>query len=96
MKQTFKYWIYARVPAGKSKPVFELSDIKWSGKYADERVFIGEHEVEHDLPDERDITQAAVASLEAKKEEMRATAAAAIAEVDSQIQSLLAIEQVPA
>lgn len=96
MRHTFKCWIFAK--SYNSRVVYELSDLDWRmGGNTFGRTFVSEHSVELDLPEISTITPGIIASLEAKKEEMRATAAAAIAEVDGQIQSLLAIEQeVPA
>jgi hypothetical protein len=92
MKQTFKYWIYAQ-PTG-SRMVYTLSDIEWGDfQGATERVLIGAHTITHELPDISESVPAVVAKLEAKKLAMQATAAAAIAEVDGQIQSLMAIGQ---
>lgn len=93
MKHEFKVWIYAKT-AG-SKVVYELSDIEWYDPTTmhDPRVFIGAHTVTLDLPDISEFVPDVVAQLEARKTAMQATAAAAIAEVDGQIQSLLAIGQ---
>jgi len=90
MQQTFKYWIYANVRNGQV--VYELSDIEWtSADCIRERVLIGEHTITHDLPEASKFTPLIVEKLQAKKQVMQATAAAAIAEVDGQIQNLLAI-----
>lgn len=92
MTQTFKYWIYAERVGSRLE--YKLSDLEW-GNYegARERVLIGTHTITHELPELADSVPAILAALEAKKLAMQATAAAAIAEVDGQIQSLLAIGQ---
>ena len=90
MQQTFKYWIYAQRVG--TQVVYALSDLEW-GDYEGtrERVLISEHTITHELPDISETVPAIVEKLQAKKEAMQATAAAAIAEVDGQIQNLLAI-----
>ena len=90
MKHTFNYWIYAK-PVG-SEVKYELSDIEWSFDTSTPRVLVSAHTVTLELPDIADSTPAIIAILEERKAGMRATASAAIAEVDGQIQSLLAIE----
>jgi len=91
MKHEFKYWIYAKVRFD-GRMVYELSDIEWSNAdILKERVLVSAHTVTLDLPDAAEFTPAIVEKLQAKKEVMQATAAAAIAEVEGQIQSLLAI-----
>lgn len=90
MKQTFKYWIYAERVGSQLE--YMLSHLEW-GNYegSRERVLISTHTITHELPELSDSVPAIIAALEARKEAMKATAAAAIAEVDGQIQSLIAI-----
>lgn len=91
MQQTFKYWIYAKISeSGRIR--YELSDLEWAGETSlQSRVLISAHTITHELPDIAEVTPAIVEKLQAKKQAMQATAAAAIAQVDGQIQSLLAI-----
>jgi len=89
MKQTFTYWIYAK-PRG-SQLVYELSDLEWTESGLNGRVLIEERTLTLDLPDLNEALPKVVAALEVKKKEMLAVSKAAIAEVDNQIQSLLAI-----
>ena len=90
MKQTFKFWIYAQ-PRG-SEVIYALSDLQWGDwEGASQKVLVTEHTITLELPELSESTPAIVEALEKKKEEMKATASAAIAEVDAQIQSLLAI-----
>lgn len=92
MKQTFKYWIYAKLTGSRME--YELSDINWTGTdMLKNRVLVSAHTVTLELPDIAESLPAMVAQLETTKQEMQATAAAAIAEVDAKIQSLLAIGQ---
>ena len=90
MQQTFKYWIYAK-HGSDGRIRFQLSDLEWTGEFLKDRVLIGEFTVDHEVPEISEVTPAIVEKLQAKKQVMQATAAAAIAEVDGQIQNLLAI-----
>ena len=96
MKQTFKYWIYARCSSATNQISFEISDLEWTGRHLEGRVLIREYEVEHEMPDIKDITPEIVKGLEAMREGIRAEMSVEIMTVDNRIQSLLAIEQVQA
>ena len=92
MKQTFKFWIFARTNY-TGKVILDLSDFDWRiGNDPAGRVFVSEHSIELDVPDVAEVTPAVIEQLEAKKKEMAAVSQAAIAEIDGQIQSLLALE----
>jgi len=90
MPKTFKYWIYAKL-CSDGRIRFQLSDLEWTGEYLRDRVLIGEFTVEHEVPDISEVTPAIIENLQLRKEIMQAASAAAIAEVDGQIQNLLAI-----
>ena len=54
--------------------------------------YLGEQEVTFDVPDEKEFVGDIIAGLEATRDKMRATANAAITEVDERIASYLALE----
>ena len=88
MKQTFTYWLYVKTTG--SEPTVYLSDIKWFNK--DKGEPIAEYQVEHEVPSAKDLTPIVVSQLKAERDEMRAIANAAIAEIDNKITNLLALE----
>ena len=89
MKTTFKYFIFAQYSAGSDNNLrIFLSDWKFEDP---EYVLLGEHEVEHPI-DMTGVNALVAAGLVTKQAAMRATASAAITEIDNQIASLLALD----
>jgi UTP-glucose-1-phosphate uridylyltransferase len=60
--------------------------------YGSERIVIRQHTIEVAVPDDFDPRPQMVATLEAKKRQLRAEFAAKVTEIDAQIQKRLAIE----
>lgn len=87
--QEFTYYIYARLNyCGEVRAnLYDCEMEENSG-----RVLIGKYTVTHAIPEYETLVPKFITGLEAKKKDMIAVASAAVAEVDSQIQSLLALE----
>jgi hypothetical protein len=83
-------YLHAVVRKGDSQPFFSITDSDMGG--IDDWTIVGRQEVTFELPETNDILPDVVRGLEKKRDLMRATASAAITEVDNQIASLLAIE----
>jgi len=87
--KTQTIYLLARCREGASKISYSASDLDMST--LDEYTVIDQKEITFDLPDESTFLPVVIAGLEKKRDAMRATASAAIGEVENQIQSLLAI-----
>lgn len=61
-------------------------------KYIEDSVFIGEQEIEVEIPDDFDFRPGLVESLEREKKAVMAEFGKRVAELDAKIQKLLAIE----
>ena len=88
-----KGFVFCRLYGGK--PEFELLpwDCRtWDPAHADGRVFIKEHTITVEVPDDFDPRPQQVAALEAEKQKARAEFQKRITEINRQIQSLMAIE----
>lgn len=93
MKIELKGYLFCRLYGGKTE--FELLpwDCRaWDEATRDSRVFVKEHTITVEVPDDFDPRPQQVAALEAEKQKARAAFQARITEIDRQIQSLLAIE----
>jgi len=85
----FTYWVYARLNYyGEVKASLYDTKMPEDG----ERVLLYSGTVTHTVPQYETLVPHFIKGLEVKKEAMIATATAAVAEVDAQIQSLLALE----
>lgn len=93
MKIELKGYLFCRLYGGK--PEFELLpwDCRtWDATSVDGRVFVKEHTITIEVPDDFDPRTLQVQMLEAEKQKARAIFQARITEIDRQIQNLLAIE----
>lgn len=91
MKMQFTGWVFARQYRWESKPEFDF--ITLSMDNADEYVKITEPiTIEVDVPDSFDIREFQVANLRKQQQELDASYTAKKTELESKIQSLLAIE----
>ena len=93
MKIELKGYLFCRTSGGK--PEFELLpwDCRaWDAASVDGRVFVKEHTITIEVPDDFDPRTLQVQMLEAEKQKARANFQASITEIDRQIQSLLDIE----
>lgn len=91
MKMQFTGWVFARQYRWESKPAFDF--ITSSMDSADEYVKITEPiTIEVDVPDSFDIREFQVANLRKQQQELDASYTAKKTELESKIQSLLAIE----
>ena len=93
MKIELKGYLFCRLYGGK--PEFEMLpwDCRiWDAAGVDGRVFVKEHTITVEVPDDFDPRPQQVAALEAEKQKARAEFQKRITEIDRQIQSLLAIE----
>ena len=93
MKIELHGYLFGRTSFGKVE--FELLpwDCRtWDAASADGRVFVKEHTITVEVPDDFDPRPQQVAALEAEKQKARAEFQKRITEIDRQIQSLLAIE----
>ena len=93
MKIELKGFLFCRLYGGKTE--FELLpwDCRaWAEATRDSRIFVQEHTITVEVPDDFDPRPQQVAALEAEKQKARAAFQARITEIDRQIQSLLAIE----
>ena len=86
-------YVFCRESGGKVK--FEMLpwDCRtWDNSLKDGRVFVKEHTITIEVPDDFDPRTLQVQMLEAEKQKARANFQASITEIDRQIQSLLDIE----
>jgi hypothetical protein len=87
MKLTIQGHIYAQQNSWDTKPHFTFFDFE-----ANDWVPVVAHEITIEVPDNFDIRPGMIAKLEKEKEDIKAAFAARITEINSHIQSLLAIE----
>ena len=88
--KTAKVYLHAVMTEGDNTPWYTISttDMATVSNYT----IVGEQEITFEIPELDDTLPAIIKNLEARRDEMRAAANAAITEVDNQIASLLAIE----
>ena len=95
MKHTIHGHLYWHMTKYMKAPafVFEKYDRReWSEDSRDGHVWIREHSIEVDVPDNFDPRPSMVEALRKEKERIRAEFAAKVTELDKQINNLLALE----
>lgn len=89
MKQKFKFYIVATVSKYSGEPTIFLSDTVFKDPAWPT---LSEHEIEIDVPSEKDLALILASGLQEKITEMNAVSQAAVQEIREQISSLLALE----
>lgn len=91
---TQRVYLCARVFDGESEPTLMIhtTDMCSLPEYS----LIATKEITMEVPAEVDVNKEVIADLEEVRNQMRAAASAAIAEVDNKIASLLALEHIDA
>ena len=88
--ETETIYLFATISSFRNEPRLMISETDMST--LPEYVLIDQKEISFDVPDLSIVNGALVIALEEKIAEMRAVSTAAIAEVQAQIQSLMALE----